>query len=139
MPAEQSFVLPRLANRDNQVARIAAVLKGLGQDRAWRISVVEHKPSRSHQQNRYLWGVIYRTILDAGQLEGWDPDDLHEYLLGEWSGWEVIEGFGKRRMKPVHRSSTLNKEQFAEYIAFIQRKMAEIGIYIPDANKELAA
>lgn len=137
--AEQSFVMPRLMNREGQIARIAAMLKGLGLDRAWRISVGEHKPSRSHQQNRYLWGVIYKTILDAGQLQGWDANDLHEYLLGEWSGWEVIEGFGKRRMKPVHRSSTLNKEQFGEYIAFIQRKMSEIGIYIPDANKELAA
>lgn len=137
--AEQTFVLPRLMVRDRAIERIAVTLKGLAQDRAWRISVAENKPSRSQQQNKYLWGVIYRTILDAGQLQGWDAEDVHEYLLGEWSGWEVIEGFGRKRMKPVRRSSNLTKEQFSEYVDFIQRKMAEIGIYVPDADKELAA
>jgi len=137
--AEQSFILPRLMSRDRLIDRVAAVLKGLSQDRSWRISVAENKPSRSQQQNRYLWGVIYKTILDAGQLQGWDADDLHEYLLGEWSGWEVIEGFGRKRMKPIQRSSTLNKEQFSAYVDFIQRKMAELGVYIPDADKSMAA
>lgn len=137
--AEQSFVLPRLMVRDRAIERIATVLNALPQDRAWRIQVSENKPKRSEQQNRYLWGVVYRTILDAGQLQGWDAEDVHEYLLGEWSGWEVVIGFGRKRMKPIRRSSALNKQEFAEYIDFIQRKMAEHGIYIPDADKELAA
>lgn len=136
--SNQVFVLPTLLSREKIIARIATVLGALTHDKAWRISVCEHKASRSQQQNRYLWGVIYKTILEAGQLQGWDADDLHEYLLGEWSGWEVIEGFGRKRMKPIQRSSTLNKEQFAAYIDFIQRKMAEHGVFIPDANKMLA-
>lgn len=135
----QHFILPSLLSRERAIERIAAMLKGLSIDRAWRISVGEHKPSRSAQQNKYLWGVIYKTILEAGQLQGWDADDLHEYLLGEWSGWEVIEGFGRKRMKPIQRSSTLNKEQFSAYVDFIQRKMAEMGIYVPDADKSMAA
>jgi hypothetical protein len=137
--SSQSIILPRLMVRDGMIARVTAMLQGLPMDRAWRISVAENKPSRSQQQNKYLWGVIYKTILDAGQLQGWDADDLHEYLLGEWSGWEVIEGFGRKRMKPIQRSSTLTKEQFSAYVDFIQRKMAELGIYVPDANRELAA
>lgn len=135
----QIFVLPALMTREKLIARIATVLGALDTGKAWRISVGEHKPSRSAQQNKYLWGVIYKTILDAGQLQGWDADDLHEYLLGEWSGWEVIEGFGRKRMKPIQRSSTLNKEQFSAYVDFIQRKMAELGIYVPDADKSMAA
>lgn len=135
----QHFILPALLSRDRAIDRLATVLKGLSLDVAWHISVGEHKPSRSAQQNKYLWGVIYKTILDAGQLQGWDADDLHEYLLGEWSGWEVIEGFGRKRMKPIQRSSTLNKEQFSAYVDFIQRKMAELGIYVPDADKSMAA
>lgn len=135
----QSFVLPRLMSRERLIERIASLLQGLSQDRAWRVSVAEHKPSRSMQQNRYLWGVIYRTILDSGQLQGWDAEDVHEYLLGEWSGWEVLQGFGKKRMKPIQRSSTLNKQQFSEYVDFIQRKMSSVGIFIPDADAEMAA
>ena len=135
----QHFTLPRMLSRDNAIARIGTVLKSLSQDRAWRVSIVEHKPKRSDQQNRYLFGVVYKTILDSGQLQGYDVDDVHEYFLGEFGGWEVIEGFGRKRLKPVRRSSTMNKREFSDYIAFIQRKAAEHAIYIPDANKELAA
>ena len=89
--------------------------------------------SRSLEQNRYLWGVCYETILNQGlKDEGWTNQDLHTYLLGEHFGWETIEGFGKKRIKPVHRSSTLSKMEFVDYIAFIQQKAAEMGIVIPD-------
>lgn len=133
--AEQSFILPQGPNGHGLAAtRIAAVVKGLSASHAWRISIAQHKPKRSDQQNRYLWGVCYKTILDSGHLQGWDSEDLHEYLLGEHFGWEVIEGFGKRRLKPLRRSSALNKMEFRDYVDFIQRKMADLGIFIPDAE-----
>jgi hypothetical protein len=135
----QTFILPATQPREGMIARVATVLASLSPEKAWRVSIAEHKSLRSQQQNRYLWGVIYKTILEAGVLEGWDAEDLHEYLLGEWSGWEVLEGFGKKRMRAVRRSSALNRTEFGEFIDFIQRKMAEHGIYIADANPELAA
>ncbi len=90
--------------------------------------------SRSLEQNRYLWGVCYPVILERGgeTLGGWTNNDLHEYFLGEHFGWETIEGFGKKRMKPLHRSSTLTKMEFVDFVASIQLKAAEMGIVIPD-------
>jgi hypothetical protein len=137
--ATQTFILPRIMPRDGMIKRVSTVLASLSPEKAWRVSIGELKASRSQQQNKYLWGVVYKTILDTGVLQGWDADDIHEYLLGEWSGWEVIEGFGRKRMRPVRRSSGLNKEEFSQFIDFIQRKMAEHGIYIADADPELAA
>lgn len=136
---DQVFTLPALLARSRAIERIASVLHALSHDKAWRVSIIEAKPKRSEQQNRYLWGVVYKTILQTKTLQGWEAEDLHEYLLGEWGGWEIIEGFGKRRHRPVRRSSGLNKTEFAEYIDFIQRRMAEFGIYVPDADKALAA
>ncbi len=106
-------------------------------DRAWRVELHEHKAKRSDQQNRYLWGVVYKAITD--QLEGWTANDVHSYCLGECYGWETISGLGKRRMRPIRRSSTMNKIEFAEYIAWIQQRMAEHSIYIPDPDQELGA
>jgi hypothetical protein len=137
--SEQTFILPRALSRERVIERIAVLLASLPMDRAWRISVGEHKRRRSNQQNRYLWGCVYATILKAGQLQGWDAEDLHDYLLGEHFGWEVLEGFGKRRMRPLRRSAALNRQEFSDYIDFIQRKMATLGIFIPDADAELAA
>jgi hypothetical protein len=101
------------------------------------IEVKDGKPKRSQQQNSYLWGVVYATILrDGGEaLGGWRAEDLHEYLLGEHFGWERVQAFGKTRMRPLRRSSALNKTEFVDYVAFIKQKMAEHGITVPDPDQ----
>ncbi len=88
---------------------------------------------RSTEQNAYLWGVVYETILEHGlRDQGWRNDDLHEYFLGEFHGWKTIEGFGQKRKLPIERSSGKTKPEFADYIAFIQERAAGMGVYIPD-------
>ncbi len=39
---------------------------------------------------------------------------------------------GRKKIKPRKRSSRLTTGEFADYVAFIQRRCAEHGIYIPD-------
>ncbi len=91
---------------------------------------------RSLEQNAYLWGVCYETILAHGlRDDGWHNEDLHEYFLGEFHGWETIEGFGQKRKKPVRRSSGKSISEFMDYIEFIHQKAAEMGVYIPDPNE----
>ena len=120
--------------RIEAVKRLQQVLVGLPPQR-YRVEITEAKPKRSDPQNRYLWGCVYPTILQAGHLDGWSAQDLHEYLLGEHFGWELVEGFGKKRQRPIRRSAKLNKQEFADYIQFIQQRMAEHGIYVPDPNE----
>lgn len=92
--------------------------------------------TRSLAQNAYLWSC-YATILEEGgeQLGGWTKQDLHTFFLGENFGWQTIAGFGRKRMKPRHRSSTLTKMEFVDYVAFVQQKAAEFGVYIPDPEE----
>lgn len=119
------------------LGRIRRYLEGLPSNVAFDVTVAEHKPRRSLAQNAYLWGVVYPAILEHEQLRGWSPDDLHEYCLGEWSGWEKIEcqAFGRARLRPRMRSSTLNKQQFTDFIEDIKARMAALGIQIPEANE----
>jgi len=131
---KQSFILPAALRRDGVIQRIAHLLASLPLEKAWRIELDEHKSRRTTQQNRYLWGVCYPSI--AKHLEGWDLDDIHTYMLGECFGWETIEGFGRKRLRPLKRSSRLNKQEFSDYVAFIQRRAAEHGIFIPDADPD---
>jgi hypothetical protein len=127
----QTLTLP--AGRKDS-SRAAAQIASLPCDRAWKVVVEQYKPRRSDQQNRYLWGCVYATILKEGgeALAGWHAEDLHEYFLGEWGGWETLEGFGRKRMRAIKRSSRLNKTDFADYVAFIQLKAAGLGIIVPD-------
>ena len=124
-------VLPA-TGREDAVNRLAASLLAALPGKALRVEYAEAKSKRSNDQNAYLWGLVYPTILQSGQLDGWTAEDLHEYFLGEIHGWETVEGFGRRRLRPLRRSSRMNKAEFANYVAEIQRRMAELGIYIED-------
>jgi hypothetical protein len=128
-----TFILPKLRARDQQICAVVDALEDLPMVEGFRVEVHQHKSTRSLAQNAYLWGVVYPTI--AKHLQGWESDDIHDYCLGEHFGWEIMEGFGKKRMRPVRRSSKLSKFEFMEYIAFIQRRMAEHGIVIPDPDQ----
>jgi len=110
----------------------------LPEGKSWRVEFKEHRNTRSNQQNRYLWGVVYPTILESGgeALRGWTKEDLHTFFLGEWSGWEELELLGRKQCRPIHTSSNLSTTEFEEYVEFIKMKSADLGIYIPDPNEK---
>lgn len=128
---EQVIHIPQMP-KGATVSRAMNTIARLPQDKAWDVKIIEHKPKRSDQQNRYLWGVCYAELCKV--LPGWHAEDIHEYMLGEHFGWETIEGMGRKRLRPLHRSSRLNKQEFADFVAFIQQKAAEHGVFIPDPD-----
>jgi hypothetical protein len=123
----------RGADRHVAIARVVHFLEELPEDRSFKVLVTEVKSTRSLAQNAYLWGVVYERIKQ--HLEGWDAQDIHEFCLGECFGWETVEGFGRRRLRPVRRSSKLSVTEFMAFVEFIQRTMAERGIDIPNPNE----
>jgi hypothetical protein len=128
-----TFSLQKGIERAAAIGRIAAFLTALSRSHAWTVEVKQFNRRRSDPQNRYLWGVAYPSIVK--HLEGWTAEDVHEYCLGECFGWERIEGLNRARLKPVKRSSKLSVTEFADFVAFIQRRMAEHGVYVPDPNE----
>lgn len=128
----QQIVLPRTVGREGQIDRIARVLRGLSMEDAWRVEIHRHKPLRSLPQNRTLWGIIYPQLLTLGgeALAGTTPEELHDYLLGEHYGWETVTIFGRRKVRPLRRSSKMNKQEFSDHMEFILRFAAERGMYI---------
>ena len=139
MTPETRFIIAKGSRGDRVIAQIAGFLARLPTDKSWRVSVQELRRRRTTQQNRYLWGVAYPAILTGGgeALRGWEAADLHEFFLGEHFGWETIEGLGKKRIKPLKRSAKLTTLEFSDFVAFIQRKAAEFGVYVPDPEGDL--
>jgi len=134
----QAFILPpdpadrgRIA--DNLRAFVMQALPG----KQLKVTVAEARKRRSDEQNRYLWAAVYPTIIREANLQGWSPEDVHEYCLGEVFGWETMQGLGRKRVRPLRRSSGMSTIEFSHYIAEIQRKFAELGIYIPDPNEAI--
>lgn len=116
------------------------MVQGLSPDKTWAIEITEWRKPRTNQQNAFLWGVAYPAVLEGGgeALRGWTRDDLHEYFLGECFGWETIEGFGRKRMRPLKRSSALTKQEFSDYLIFLETRCADMGIVIPEPVYESA-
>jgi len=131
----QTFILPpesRERIADNLRAFVLSAFPG----KRVKVTVELARKSRSHEQNAYLWGVVYETLRQA---TGQPAEDWHEYFLGEWAGWEECALFGKRKLKPRRRSSKLSTVEFSDYVAFIQQRAAENGVYIPDPNERMVA
>ena len=122
----QTFILP------TGKPGLLAFLDRLPMACKWKVTVEKYAKRRSDQQNRYLWGCAYKALQDT---TGQPAEDWHTYMLGEHFGWEEIELFGKKKLRPMRRSSKLSTMEFMDYVAFIQQRAAENGIYISDPNE----
>lgn len=95
------------------------------------LKTILKKARRTNDQNALLWVLYDDAIKQGGEtLGGWSREDVHEYMLGEYHGWEVHEAFGRKRMKPVKRSSRLTKMEFSDFVEFVVRRFAEHGIVL---------
>jgi|SRR6185503_20465291 len=118
-----------------QLAAALATITGTTDDKfPVRITLEKYKKRRSEQQNRYLFGVVYAII---SQETGNEVNDLHEYFLGEFFGWEELEIMGRKRLRPRERSAKQIKARFSEYLEFVISKAASLGIVIPPPNHDL--
>jgi len=96
-----------------------------------KLREIIRKSRRSSPQNALLWALYEDAIEKGGEaLGGWGKDDVHEYMLGEFFGWDKREAFGRTRLKPKKRSSRLTKTQFSEFVEFIVRRFAEHGVVL---------
>jgi hypothetical protein len=106
----------------------------LPQGRFIGIGVLENilrKSRRTNDQNALLWALYDDALRVGGEmLGGWTREDIHEYMLGEWFGWDVHDALGMKRKKPKRRSSRLTKGEFGDFVDFVVRRFAEHGIVL---------
>lgn len=107
------------------------------------VEVSAWKPTRSNEQNDYLW-KCYRQIGDA---MGYDAEDVHEYALGRYFGWMDVrvpktprnpEGIASVPIRTTTRPKKLTKAEFSDYIQHVQRIGAQAGVFIPDPEQKAA-
>lgn len=107
------------------------------------VEIREWKPTRSSEQNAYLW-ACYRQIGDA---KGYDAEAIHEYILGRYFGWMDVrvpktprnpEGIASVPIRTTTRPTKLTKAEFADYIEHVQRIGAEAGVFLPDPEQKAA-
>ena len=103
---------------------------------------------RSLEQNAYLWGVVYPTIIDclpADQINAYTivPENWHEYFCELHFGTIEIgfPGSGKTRAKrsTTHddrgKRNVLSTTAFMDFVTCIQAECSERGIQVPNPNE----
>jgi hypothetical protein len=107
------------------------------------VSITRHRMRRSAQANRYLWGVVYRELLqelrilaqDSGERCPFeDEQQLHDAMKYLFLGTEPVSIGGVEIQRPA-TTTTLDLEQFSAYISAIKRMAAQRwNIYISEAE-----
>lgn len=117
-------------DRGAAIERLSLILYSLP-EKAHRLTITEARPTRSLSQNALLW-ALYCQIIDRGgeAMQGWEKEELHEFFLMNHFGHEVREIFGRKKMRPLRRSSGLNKQEFVDFTESIVRFMATRGVVL---------
>lgn len=138
----QTFRLPKGQLRGTILANAVAFISALPDSKVWRIEIKQDVNSRSVQQCRYLNGCAYKILSEA---TGYERQDISDYMCMLYFGEKEKRLPGNRtEMVPLRttttdetgRRSVLNKMEFADFVAFVQRFAASKGLYIPEPNED---
>lgn len=122
------------------LANLTSFLARLPTDKAWEVTVKPHRKARTDAQNRALFGVAYPALMAFMGLSGErDRDDLHRDCCCLYFGTVTtpLGGTKPRRTTTHDETGAKNRlpwDEFSEFYAFVQRKGAEIGCYVPDPD-----
>jgi hypothetical protein len=111
--------------------RYSEIIKKL-EGKPFRMLLAAHRPRRTTQQNRYLFGVVYPLLADA--IGEPDTDLIHELCRQKFNPAKVK--VGGEEVTVGGKTSDLDTVQFQDYVGKIQRWAAEfLGTVIPDPNQ----
>lgn len=95
------------------------------------LKTILRQSRRSNDQNALLWALYDDVLKQGGEtLAGWSKEDLHDFALGSYFGWDRYEAFGMKKVKPKQRSSRLAKSEFANFVEAFVMQMAQHGIML---------
>lgn len=85
------------------------------------------REQRTSKQNARLWALHQLASVHTGYA----PDELHELMLCKFFGTKEIELGGIRRVVPIKRSSTREKDEFREFLDRVENFYAsELGVWL---------
>ena len=138
----QAFRLVNELVRGNAIRALQSA--AIGGDEIMVVRIEPEEKSRSHRQNRYLWGVVYKTIVDNDP--GFFVNDAVDALrkAAKLSTVDVVHEYCKARFLPAAEfaglgicvapsTAKLPRKEFQDYVESIRRWAAdELQVFVPD-------
>lgn len=103
------------------------------------ITIKQHHPKRSLNQNDYWHGVLRKHVLPIFKVinEKWTVERLHDTTLKMLGYVEIIEWPDGSTEEVRMESKNFTKPQWEEFMQRARVLYAESGIYIPLPNEAL--
>jgi hypothetical protein len=88
------------------------------------IEIKPVKPLRTLEQNSIYWKIIAALAAYVGMTKA----EMHDEVLSELHGFDLVEFRGSIKKRPRGRSSNLSREDFSPLIEIAMRWCAEMGV-----------
>lgn len=120
--------------------RLFAEWCNLNKGKQVSVKFIRKGSKRTSPQNRYLFGVVYKTIQirlhELGHI-GLDVEDVHTIMKLKFNHETILAESGEYLEVPK-TTSDLTKTEFSEYIDQIREWALDfLDIYIPGPNEKL--
>ena len=92
-------------------------------DKQFNIYICEKSERRTLPQNRYLYGVVFKSLSDS---TGYTKEAIHEFCIDEFAPLHFVEAFGKI-MEKKKRTSEMDTKEMTEFIDSIRLFSVEQG------------
>lgn len=100
------------------------------------------RPRRTNRQNRYLWGVVYKTFAEGMSEQSGElvkPEWIHDLCRQHFLPRFKVPGTDKTvPMSTTDLCRSGNEQAFQDYVEQIMALAAHKGIFIPDPDPEVA-
>lgn len=104
------------------------------------ITITPNRKTRSNQQNAYLWGIVYPSVLFGLQDAGWeiiDEEQVHEYCKQAFAAREVINKDTGEVLSLPSSTASMQTAEFNVYVDKIKAFALEyLNVTIPEPNEE---
>lgn len=100
-------------------------------DRGLELEIKPRKKGHTDNQRGYyhLWKNQFADFC------GNTPDEMHEYLLMETYGSELVNTKIGEVKRPMHRSSSADVMEYSRLIDTLIRVAADMGFYVPPPDR----
>lgn len=83
------------------------------------------KPKRTGDQNARYWAIVGAL----GDYVGMSKAEMHNEVLGEYHGFDLVEFRGSTHKRPRGRSHNLSRQTFSDLMAIAERWAGEMGVH----------
>lgn len=134
---QETIIMPK--DREGIPRNVLLLLEDLPLDRAYEVTVREHRRKRSDAQNAALFGYGYKLLRE---LTGYELPEIHDVMLRSYFGEVEYEVMGRIFTKPRRTTtrdangerSVLTTLEFSDFFAHVQREAAKLGLRIDDPS-----